>query len=155
MTACSFTGHRVIAANELEKIKDLLARAIDFAYDNGVRTFNCGGALGFDTLAALAVLKKKEAHSDVRLVLYIPCADQCARWNKRDVDVYNNILAGCDEQILVSEVYDADCMRRRNEYLAQNCDMLVAYVNKERSGAAQTVRMARALGKKVYNLFRG
>ena len=155
MTACSFTGHRVIAANEIDKLKDLLTRAVNYAYDNGVRTFNCGGALGFDTLAALTVLKKKEEFPDVRLVLYIPCADQCARWNKRDVDTYKRILAMSDERILVSERYDADCMRRRNERLAENCDMLVAYVSNDRSGAAQTVRMARALGKKVYNLFRG
>lgn len=153
MTACSFTGHRIIAANDLARVKDLVDRAINYAYDNGVRTFNCGGALGFDTLAALAVLKKKEVCPDVRLVIYIPCADQSARWRKRDVDIYNSILERADECILVSERYDADCMRRRNERLAENCDMLIAYVGKEMSGAAQTVRIARSLGKTVYNLF--
>ena len=153
MTACSFTGHRIISANDLDRVKDLIDRAINYAYDNGVRTFNCGGALGFDTLAALAVLRKKAVCPDVRLVIYIPCADQAVRWSKKDIDVYNSILASSDERILVSERYDADCMRRRNERLAENCDMLIAYVGKERSGAAQTVRIARMLGKTVYNLF--
>ena len=153
MTACSFTGHRYIPSSDSEHLKALLDRAINYAYAKGIRTFNCGGALGFDTLAALAVLNKREEAPDVRLVLMLPCENQSEKWNSRDVAVYNDILARCDEKIFVSRVYDSDCMRKRNEMLACECDMLIAYVGRARSGAAQTMRMAASLGKEVYNLF--
>ena len=152
MTACSFTGHRVIPSGEVAHLLELLDRAIHFAYSKGIRTFNCGGALGFDTLAARAVLKKREECPDVRLVLILPCTDQARLWNRGDVEVYNSILDSADEKIYVSEEYTRDCMRKRNARLAEECDMLIAYVGRERSGAGQTVRIAEALGKEVYNL---
>jgi hypothetical protein len=36
--------------------------------------------------------------------------------------------------------------------LAECADILIAYVNRWQSGAAQTVRMAQRLGKEVVNL---
>jgi len=34
----------------------------------------------------------------------------------------------------------------------KDADMVISYVSRSNSGAAQTVRMAHALGKEVYNL---
>ena len=53
----------------------------------------------------------------------------------------------------MSEEYDKGCMKRRNQAMAEECDILLAYVGYERSGAAQTLRIATTLGKEIYNLY--
>ena len=43
---CSFTGHRKIIPAHKKRIFDLLSRAIEYAYNEGCRTFLSGGAIG-------------------------------------------------------------------------------------------------------------
>ena len=150
---CSFTGHRVIAREHNEKIEELLARAISYAYGEGVRFFLTGGAIGFDTLAAKAVISFRMTHPDVRLVLMLPCKNQSLKWNEYERSVYEYTLSVADEVEYLAEEYYDGCMKQRNARLAERCDMLVAYVGKKIGGSAQTLRMAEKLGKRIYNLF--
>ena len=57
MQICAFTGHRKINEKHKDKISELVARAIKYAYDKGCRNFLTGGALGFDTIAAKEIIK--------------------------------------------------------------------------------------------------
>ena len=150
---CAFTGHRNIKPEHRARIADLLYRAVNYAYGKGCRTFIAGGALGFDTEAARQVIRYRIEHPDVRLVLFLPCLDQDAAWSAGQRDSYDYILSSANEVRYVSECYDKTCMRRRNQAMAEECDIMIAYVRRSRSGAAQTVRMAESLGKKVYNLY--
>ena len=153
MLTCAFTGHRSIARGHTAPLIDLLDRAIGYAYGQGCRIFLCGGALGFDTLAARRVLKFRIEHSDVRLQLVLPCIDQSEHWKDSQRDAYDFLIQNSDLVRYVSESYTDTCMKERNAILAGEADMLVAYVSHQNSGAAQTVRMAQRLGKPVYNLF--
>ena len=71
LTVC-FTGHRHLPPDKRNAVAASLIRAIAEAYSNGYRRFMCGGALGFDTIAALQVLELKKVHPDIRLILVIP-----------------------------------------------------------------------------------
>ena len=151
---CSFTGHRQISAEARPSLKALLDKAVEYAYSEGCRTFICGGALGFDTMAARAVISFRMKHSDVRLVLALPCLDQDAMWSEAQKNSYSFTLEAADEVIYVSEEYTKSCMAERNAYLANKCDILIAYSGRSNSGAAQTVRMAEKQNKRIYNLYR-
>ncbi len=153
MTVCSFTGHRRIPDDSRAALVGLLGRAVEYLYNNGVRRFCIGGAVGFDTLAAKEVLRLKMKHPDVSLVLILPCQDQDGAWSERDREMYSYILTCADEVEYVCDSYERGCMKKRNKRLVDACDVLVAYSYKERSGSAQTVRMANEAGKTVYNLF--
>ena len=153
MQACAFTGHRSIARGHTAPLTDLLDRAIGYAYEQGCRIFLCGGALGFDTLAARRVLKFRIEHPDVQLQLVLPCIDQSEHWSDAQRDAYDFLIQHSDTVRYVSETYTDTCMKERNAVLAGEADMLVAYVSRQNSGAAQTVRMAQRQGKPVYNLF--
>ena len=153
MKKCSFTGHRVIPDSHSARLDGLLSRAISFAYSEGCREFYTGGALGFDTMAARKLIAYRISHPDVRFIVVVPCENQAEKWSEADRDAYEYILSCADEVIFSSEEYTKDCMRRRNEYLADVCDILIAYSGKYSSGSAQTVRMAQARGKTVYNLY--
>lgn len=150
---CSFTGHRAIKPPHRGRISGLIYRAIEYAYGRGCRDFVSGGAIGFDILAAREVVKFRMAHSDVRLLLMLPCINQDERWSEADRSSYEYVLSVADEVTYVADKYTDGCMRERNFKLASACDILVAYVGRSNSGAAQTLRMADNMGKEIYNLY--
>ena len=150
---CSFTGHRQIARECRSEVVSMLQKAVEYAYSEGCRCFMCGGAIGFDTLAARAVISFRMTHSDVRLLLVLPCVEQDAKWNEAQKSAYSFTLEVADEVIYTSEAYTKSCMAERNLYLAENCDILIAYSGKSSGGSAQTVRMAQKCGKRIYNLY--
>lgn len=153
MKACAFTGHRRIESRHVQKLPELVLRAVQYAYDNGCRKFITGGAIGFDTLAAREIIKFRISHPDVSLVLALPCTNQDEHWSPSQRDAYSYTLSVADEVIYISDEYTETCMKERNLYLAEKSDILIAYVSRSASGAGQTVRMANRLGREIYNLY--
>ena len=153
MKNCSFTGHRIIEKSVELKLEALLYRAIEYVYSEGCRNFYAGGALGFDTMAAKAIIKMKLKYNDMRLIIVVPCREQADLWGEADRDMYEYILSSADEVIFTSDVYTKNCMKQRNEKLVELSDVVIAYSGRKISGSAQTVRIAKEEGKTVYNLF--
>ena len=153
MRGCSFTGHRRIEYRHEDSIGALVARAVAYAYSEGCRDFYLGGALGFDTVAAQQVLLFRMSHTDVTLNLVLPCRNQTEQWTERQCEMYDYLLAQADTVEYISEEYTRYCMSARNRRLVELCDMLIAYVGRDRSGSSQTKRMAESAGKTVYNLY--
>ena len=151
--ACAFSGHRKIEYSRQPSVIEHLARAINYAYGEGCREFYCGGAVGFDTIAAREVIRFRMSHPDVRLILYLPCINQDEKWSEWQSDAYEYILSSADEVRYVSEEYTKTCMKDRNLALAEVADILIVYIGYSRSGSAQTARMAEKLGKQVFNLY--
>ncbi len=155
MTACCFTGHRNISLDRIAAIKLNIMKSIEYVYSLGCRSFYCGGALGFDTLAAEAVIAFREMHSDVRLIIAVPCRDQDAKWTPAAKEKYAYINSRADEVVVLSEEYTPSCMHERNRYMVDSSDAVIAYCRNEmmQSGSASTVRYAQKQGKDIYNLF--
>jgi uncharacterized phage-like protein YoqJ len=126
---------------------------VKYAYDNGCRKFITGGAIGFDTLAAREIIKFRISHPDVSFILALPCVNQDENWSDGQKDAYSYTLSVADEVVYISEEYTPTCMKERNRYLVEEADILIAYASRFASGAGQTVRMAKSLGKQVYNLY--
>lgn len=150
---CSFTGHRQIKKEHEGALTGLIYRAIEYAYSKGCRTFLTGGAIGFDTVAAREVIRFRISNPDIRLVLVLPCANQSKHWTGTQRDAYNHTLRCADEVIYISDEYTDGCIKERNRKLAYDADILISYVSRTNSGSAQTVRIARKLGKEIYNLY--
>ena len=153
MKSCAFTGHRTIEVRHREGIADLLLRAINYAYNEGCRTFITGGALGFDTLAAKEIIRFRMSHPDVTLKIVIPFRTQSESWSDTQISVYEYTLANANEVEYVADEYFDGCMRMRNQRLVDLSDMIIAYASRPYSGAGQTVRMAERAGKTVYNIY--
>ena len=79
---CCFTGHRIIMYEHLDVMSGKLDAVIAELYEKGIRDFITGGALGFDTLAAQAVLRARKNAEDLRLVLALPCREQAKNRHK-------------------------------------------------------------------------
>lgn len=137
ITACAFTGHRTLEEDcSFEKI---VAITEDFIRQ-GVEIFYNGMAMGFDLLAAEAVLSLKKAYPHIKLVACIPCYHQERSFKKEDKERYTAILRAVDEQVLLSEHYYQGCMQVRDQYMVDRCDCLIAYCKKTTGGAAYTVK---------------
>lgn len=148
---CCFTGHRVIPPKDIEPLKKALSENIDNLITSGVRRFICGGALGFDTLAAQAVLEKKKEH-DLILEIAVPCKGQESKWNKTQKAKYNEILASADEVTVLFEKYVTGCMHFRDAFMVDNSDIIICYYRGRPGGTQYTYLYAQRRGLKIINL---
>lgn len=151
MTVC-FTGHRQLAEQESDAVSVKLNLLLPKLYQQGFRRFLCGGALGFDTLAAEAVMRLQATHSDVMLVMAIPCATQAMRWNEADTRRYEQILYAADETHVLSPAYYNGCMMVRNRFMVDRSALCVCYLNKMKGGTMSTVAYAVQEKLSVLNL---
>lgn len=149
---CCFTGHRHLPADKIEKIIVNLDKEIENLITSGVTDFISGGATGFDQIAASLIVAKKEMGKNIRLIFALPCKNQDALWNEKQKVLYNGLLSEADEIIYVSESYDPFCMKRRNKYMVEHSAYCICALLHEKSGTAQTVRLARKNGLKVINV---
>ncbi len=160
-TLC-FTGHRSLPCGQpLESLKTRLLEEIDHAITEGYTTFLFGGAMGFDLLAAEAVLyRKKQIHfpspKPLALVAVLPFEEQANRYSQADRKRYfDEILPHCDEVITLSTRYHDNCFKIRNRYLVEHSSKVIAYYDGTfRTGTAQTVRMAQLLHLPIINLYK-
>ena len=150
-TAC-FTGHRIIPFLQKKKIKKRTKQILIEAIEQGYRYFGCGGALGFDTLAAQTVLRLQEIYPEIRLILVLPCRDQTRGWKQADVAEYDRIMKAADKVTYTSEQYYSGCMHKRNRHLVDNSSLCICYLTEPSGGAAYTVNYARTQGLKIINV---
>lgn len=150
-TAC-FTGHRHIAPNELKTVSQRLEAVLIELIKKGYRYFGSGGALGFDLLAAQAVLNLKEKYPQIRLILVLPCADQTKFWNKSEIDYFEKVKSQADKVVCLSEKYYSGCMHKRNRHLVDNSSVCISYLRKQSGGTFYTVEYAKAQNVRVIEL---
>ena len=152
---CCFSGHRDIDAKAINEVKRRLRYTLTDLISKGYRYFGAGGARGFDTLAAFAVLELKKVYPHIRLILVYPCKDQTKGWNDDDKKKYEYLKSHCDKYVYVSEEYTKGCMHKRNRRLADNSSVCVCYLNKQSGGTAYTVNYAKQNGLRIINIAEG
>ena len=143
----ALTGHRVLGKDfSAEKAKDVFLRLIR---ERGAETFYCGMALGFDTAACELLCGMRDGGADIRVIACVPCPEQPARFNERQKQKYGELLARCDERVVLAPRYSTGCMHARNRYMVDRAAYLVAYCNREKGGTASTVRYAQRKGREI------
>ena len=157
-TVC-FTGHRPKSLpcgyNEEHpackmikyRLRQLVAGIIRKKY---VTHFLSGLAEGVDTWAAEIVLDIKDEHPNITLEAAIPCENQTASWNVKSKERRDKIMAMCDKVTVLQKNYTYDCMMRRNKYMVDSSDYVIAVWNGNPSGTANTIRYAVSRDKPVY-----
>ncbi len=149
---CSFTGHR---PNKLQfgynenhedciNLKLRLAAAIEEMRGKGVTTFLSGMALGTDIWCAEIVLDLRRAYPGdvIRLMAVLPYENQADNWSEKYRERYFDILARCDDVIILQAHYTKDCMFKRNRYLVDSSAHVIAVYNGKKGGTQYTVNYA-------------
>ena len=109
-----------------------------------------GMALGADTVFARAVLALRDKGVPIRLRCAIPCRGHSARWLPESRREYDRIPALADEVALVSDApYAPALMQRRNEYMVDRADLVLALWDGASGGTGNCVQYARQKGVPV------
>ena len=137
-TRCVFTGHRDLG-DDFSKAK--LKKEILSLIKEGVEVFYNGMAMGFDLLAAECVLSCKKKYPKIKLVACIPCYGQEKYFSETDKKRYVKILKKADEKVTLAERYHPGCMQKRDKYMVEHADVMIAYCHKPQGGAAYTVKL--------------
>ena len=82
--ACCFTGHRNLPESSISILRKRLQFCIENYIRDGGRYFACGGAFGFDLLAAEEVLKAKQKYPQVQMILLLPYPGYTKYWKQED-----------------------------------------------------------------------
>lgn len=150
--SCCFTGHRSMSMAEQQQLFPILTQNLLKVIAKGTTVFRNGGALGFDTLSALSVLKLKEKYPQIKLFIDAPHREQSKHWEAFDRNVYEYLLNRADRVTYISQAYQRGCMQRRNRFMVENSDIVIAYVRKTYGGSYYTVCYAESLDKEVIYL---
>lgn len=160
ISACSFTGNRPEKLpwgnNERDgrcvELKGRIDDAVRFAYRAGARRFICGMAKGCDMYFAETVIALRDEYHGITLEAAIPCESQSRAWSDADRERYDYILHQCDDLTVISRDYTPGCMQRRNKYMVDSSDLLIAAHTGAPGGTEQTIRYAKSIGVNVVEL---
>ena len=152
VTTVCFTGHRQISYGDAVRLPALLEEVLTSLIDRGATVFRTGGAIGFDTVAALKVLELRERYPHIRLELILPCRNQTERWEEIAVKTYHYILEQADSHRFLFDTYFEGCMLERDRCLVEGSDVCVAFCNRSRGGTAYTFALALRSGLEVINV---
>lgn len=155
--AC-FTGHRPDSlfgykpnteGNKklLWKLKYIIEDHIE---NKGVDTFITGMALGIDMWAARIVFKVKEKYPHIKLIAAVPCKNQHNKWIDESKREWQMIINRCDEvHYVTNEEYTKWCMQKRNEWMVDNSQYVIAVWNGGKGGTGNCVNYAKKLNKEI------
>lgn len=160
ITAC-FTGHRPQSipclwdenSEKSLRLKEELKKSIiELIENHGVIHFISGMAIGVDMIAAEIVLDLKKEYPNVTLECALPCETQANKWTVKYRDRYFSIIEMSDKETLLQTHYTADCMHKRNRYMVDKSDYVIAVWNGSPSGTGKTVLYAKENNKQIIQI---
>lgn len=152
------TGHRPdklygynLNNEKYEQLKQTFKKIL---LDNNCTEAITGMALGADTVFALAVLELKNEGYDIKLHCAIPCKGQTSTWiNVDDIERYFYIRDHADIVKIVSDKsYSPYLMQKRNEYMVDNCDKVIAVWNGTNGGTGNCIEYAKKMNKEIIRI---
>lgn len=158
--SCCFTGYRPEKFPfNLERenadytdFENSLIEAVFSLTDEDCFTFYSGMAMGFDIIAAEAVLLLKQRNPSVRLICALPFAAQGTGFPEPWRERHKKILSSADKVIAVSEEYYSGCYSRRNIFMVDNSDYVVTWFDGRHGGTENTLKYAAKKCRHIINI---
>lgn len=158
--ACAFTGYRPSkmpwgydeADIRCLDFKFRLRESLEYLIGNGYVDFYSGGALGFDLMGAEMVLSLREKYPWIQLIMVIPFDGQADKWTEEQRRRWQSVIETSDRVIHIAHDYNKGVFFRRNHYLVEQADLLLAAFDGKPGGTAGTVAYAKRHGVRVVRL---
>lgn len=159
MSICAFTGYRPEKlpygddenSRGCRSLKQRMFCEILQLTREGVRTFITGMARGVDTWAAEIVLELRNALPDLGIQLWaaIPYNRQASAWSEADQQRREDILARADKVEHISGDYFRGALQKRNRWMVDHADCLLAIYDGKPGGTQYTIDYAHKKGLEV------
>ena len=155
---CCVTGHRSkgfpFLCEETEALYREYLRKLNFKVQNlvgeGYQYFITGMAEGADLDFANCVLDLKRLNKTIFLEAALPFPVSAAKRKTAYNEQRDQILEQCDQGYVVSKQYYRGCMHKRNRYMVDQSDLVLAIWNgREEGGTWDTICYAKAKGKSI------
>lgn len=153
----AITGHRPHKlGNDYDLTSDLIIR-IKIAIRENIRqilinknleqkdlTLITGMALGIDTLFAKIAIEY-----NIPFIAAIPCKEQYIKWPKKSQETWLSIINNplCEVQYISREPYTPSCMDVRNQWMVDNCDLIIGVHDGSKGGTYNCLEYAKKKGK--------
>ena len=142
MKTVTFCGHGNLSGSEISFLEEKLLSEIKNLITNGADTFLLGGYGDFDILCAQIIKNLKQNYPHITSVLVIPYIDK----------KYNNQLYDCSEYPPIENVPKRFAISKRNEYMVDHSQIVVAYITHNWGGAYKTLNYAKRKDKIIINI---
>ena len=163
LSSCAFTGHRPRSFSfgyredspEFCRLQERIRNTIVQVCNAGCRVFYCGMAEGVDLWCGEIVLNMREQFDPpLRIIPVVPFLAQPDHMTERNKQRYYRIMQASEERYLVSRTFSRFCYRKRNQFLVDSADALIAVYREEEehSGTAQTMRYAEQKQKRIFRI---
>lgn len=139
MSVVTFCGHADFYGSE--NVKVWLKGTVEGLIRRGADDFLLGGYGGFDACAASVVWELKRQYPAIRSTLVLPYLDRKVDATKYDTTLYPPL----------EKVPRRFAISKRNEYMVNEADVVVAYVTHDWGGAATTLAYAKRKKKEIIN----
>ena len=149
MKVCTFAGHReVYQANISEMLDEAISKIINT--DDNFR-FLVGGMGEFDGICSSAVrrAKRKYPNKEIRLELVLPYLTHELNENKL---YYETSFDDVVIPIELAGVHYKSAITKRNRWMVEQSDWVIAFVYRDFGGAYTTLRYAENKGLQIINL---
>lgn len=105
-----------------------------------------GMAIGVDQWAANICIKL-----GIPFVAAVPFRGQESKWPSSSQKIYKKLLDKASEIVVLSSAtYAAGLLQRRNEWMVDNCDKLIAVFDGSAGGTGNCVNYAKKVNKEIY-----
>lgn len=122
--------------------KALLTEKIEQLIEKGYGHFISGGAMDVDTWAVEAVLKLKEKHSWILLEMVSLFDDQAKSWTVEYRQRHDSLFKKADIVTATSNSFYRGCYHKRNRYMVDNADVVLACFDGKAGGTEVTMDYA-------------
>ncbi len=145
---CCFAGHSDIPydGDIREKIKAIAENLITA---HNVSCFWVGNYGAFDRCCSSVIKELKKVYKDIKLELVIP-------YLTNGINEYKELYYNDYDTILMPDIPISTPKRfqiiKGNEYVVDNCDFLICYIERHYGGAYRTFSYARRKKIKIFNI---
>lgn len=130
-----------------ERLGNAIEEQLYLLINRGYTRFFSGMSRGVDLIAAERVLGLRVGGADVFLAAAVPFRGQQDDWEPEDRAEYKRIIELSDVQVVLSEAFTPRCYSRRNCYMVEQADLLLAvYDGRSGGGTEQTIGYAAKKG---------
>ena len=149
MLCCTFAGHRDLFLPDAER---KIITALDSILESDDEfVFYTGGMGEFDSKCTSAVrtVRHRFQEKRLRLVLVLPYMTNRVNTDKNYFETeYDDVMIPID----LADIYPKAAIRKRNRWMVDRSDILLACVYRDFGGAYDTMQYALHKGVKVINL---
>ena len=149
MHICTFAGHSLVCSPDIEQRLEneieLYLSHIDEA------AFYVGGRGEFDSMAAAAIRVAKKRHRDKKIQLYL-VEPYMREGINRDRTYYESLYDGIIIPQELLDVHPKVAITKRNRWMCERADCLIAFVQRDFGGAYQMLKYAKKTGIRIANL---